>query len=194
MRRCLRSSFRRKVVAHRPNWILLRVRQILLQLRLFALSLAVLAVTACGGSGGSGNLGQSGNSGETTVNFQGTWSVDFTPDECMETTHSGVATFVALSSDTTLIDGNSSAFEFPTFGCPDIPIPSGELFQFDPRYPYPLEMTEALFTELLNNQFDYTTGGTFTIVQFTNSYVSFHRELPLCGSGVVYCGLFELTR
>lgn len=166
----------------------------MLQYRQFVLSLAVLVFTACSGSGGSGSSGQSGDSGEPTVNFLGTWSAGFTPDECMATTHSGVATVVALSSDTTLIDGNSSAIEFPTFGCPDIPIPSGEVFQFDPRFPYPLEMTETLFTELLNNHFDYTTGGTFTVVQFTNSYVSFHRELPLCGSGVVYCGFFELTR
>ncbi len=165
----------------------------MLRLRQFVLSLAVLAFTACGGSSGNGNSGQPGNSGEPTVNFLGTWSVDFTPDVCMETMHTGVATFVALSSDTTRIDGNDSTIEFPTWGCPDIPMPFGELFQFDPRYPYPLEMTEPLFTELLNNHFDYATGGTFTVVQFTDSYVSFHREV-FCSPENVYCGFFELTR
>lgn len=167
------------------------------QFRLFALSIAVLALFACsGGNSGNGgnNSGQSGDTGEFTVDFLGTWSADFTPDDCMETTHTGAATFVALSTDTALIDGSSSTIEFSTFGCPDAPISFGELFQFDPRYPYPLEMTESLFTELLNNHFDYATGGTFTVVQFTDSYVSFHRELTLCGSGHVYCGLFELTR
>ena len=157
----------------------------MLQLRLFTLLLATFALSACGG-GGSG-------AGEPTVNFVGTWSVAFTPDSCIETTHTGIATFVPLSGDPTLIDGNNSMIEFPNYGCPDIPIPFGALFQFDPRFPYPLEMTEALFTELLNNHFDYTIGGTFTVVQFTNSYVSFHREV-FCSPGNVYCGLFELTR
>lgn len=193
VQRRLRSSFRRKAVACRLSWNLLRVERIMLQLRLFAFLVAALALSACGGGSSGNNSSQSGDPGEPTVNFLGTWSADFTPDICMETTHTGIATFVPLSSDTTLIDGDGTIVEFPTFGCPNIPIAFGEIFQFDPRFPYPLEITEALFTELLNNHFDYTTGGTFTIVQFTDSYVSFHREV-FCSSENVYCGMFELTR
>ena len=194
MQRRFFCPFRPKLFACRLSWALLRRERNVIQLRLFTLSLAVIALSACDGGSSGSNSGQSGDTGEPTVNFLGTWSVDFTPDFCMETTHTGVATFLALSSDTALIDGNNSKIEFPTWGCPDTPISFGELFQFNPQYPYPLEMTESLFTELLNNHFDYTTGGTFTVVEFTNSYVSFHRELFFCSSGNVYCGFFELTR
>ena len=151
----------------------------------FCVAGCAIFIAACGG-GGSGDGGVGGGVGIGEVNLLGTWSATFTPDACIETVHLALATFVSNSGDTTEL--GPSRVELPTYGCPLTGIVTDQILRIEATG-YPASMAKALFQELLTEH--TSMAGTWTVVNFSSTYVAFHRDINSTGHNN---GMYELTR